>query len=171
MVSMSSDSDTGSQETQPSFPNLPRHNDPRWQQVIVHPRRQRTTDLRSRPHPRVSQVVMTIHSGDIINVVSEIRFETWIAAKVGDRLGWLNTWYVGIELRDATQPVRPVSAHDWMESTTEPSIPKELLVSQMESTLREVEQIEDRLSTQEVNRIVRYLKGIKDTLRSSRQQG
>lgn len=73
------------------YPNLPEFGDPRWQEAAVAPRKQRSTQLRPAPRTTMSTGQATVFAGDIIHIVPDILYEDWVAARVGRKLGWLNT--------------------------------------------------------------------------------
>jgi hypothetical protein len=75
----------------PLYPKLPDPDDPRWQQAVVRARHKRSTELRTLPHHRLSSALLTVHAGDSVSIISEIRSGAWIMAKVGYKVGWLNT--------------------------------------------------------------------------------
>jgi len=161
-------------ETGPLYPPLPRLNDPRWQKMIVYPKRQRQTHLLHVPDPQWGDVTMTLYRGDYIHVIHDLRHRTWVAARAGDRLGWLNLWHAEL-LRIRTDEHGNPLPHmipihdddDDMDETVEIEIPRALILSQVSRKLNEVEQPtrSSRPSQNEISRIIRHLKHITDGLR------
>lgn len=87
-----------------TYPKLPKTNDPRWRQATVRPRRQRTSDLRTIPGEDLGSTVQTVYTGDVISIIRAVSYESWIAAKVGYRVGWLNSHDLDLALTKILNP-------------------------------------------------------------------
>lgn len=97
---------TESQSNDPTYPLMPAADDDRWQSATIRARRQKSSTLRSLPHLRLSRSLSHVFAGDTVEVIREVRFEEWIAAKVGYQLGWLNTLDVDFVI------MRPINTPD-----------------------------------------------------------
>lgn len=73
------------------YPHLPEFGDPRWREAAVAARKQRSTQLRPAPRTTMSTGQATVFAGDIIHILPEVQYQDWVAARVGRKLGWLNT--------------------------------------------------------------------------------
>lgn len=74
-----------------TYPELPLFGDPRWLEAAVAPRKQRSTQLRPAPRTMMSTGQATVFAGDIVHIMPDVVHEDWVAARVGRKLGWLNT--------------------------------------------------------------------------------
>lgn len=149
------------------FPELPATNDPRWRQATVRVQGQANTELRTYPDETYSNVILYVYTGDIVSVIRESRFEFWIAAKVGYKIGWLNIYCVNFTLTkvlnhyETPQTTTPALESEWWAETGEHDVPQELITSQVEAFHEDIEpSTEKRISSKDVNRIIRFLKGL-----------
>jgi len=78
-------------ETQPGYPTLPPSSDLRWQAVVVHARSRDSGILCSLPRLKANFPIATVHAGDIVAVMPQVRYGVWVAAKLDYSTGWLNT--------------------------------------------------------------------------------
>jgi len=92
------------------YPQLPPPDDTRWQQALVLERRQRVTVLRDIPED-YGAALHDVHSGDMIYIIRAWRYDTWIAAMVGYRVGWLNIAHIKPRLLDPNQYYTPIPTH------------------------------------------------------------
>lgn len=87
-----------------TYPELPKSNDPRWRQATVRPRRQKTSDLRTEPGVEMGSAVLTIYTGDVISIIRAVNHENWIAAKVGYKVGWLDSTHLELAMTKILNP-------------------------------------------------------------------
>lgn len=139
---------------------LPRLDDPAWMEVAIRSRQAASTELRTAP---AGNVLMTVYSGDVIHVMREVRDGSWIAAKVGYKVGWLDTTYIGLaKIRRQERPpeptVQPLEFNDWLETATEQAIPTDFLKLQTQEM--PAVKVQRNVGTSEVSRIIDRLKGL-----------
>lgn len=157
------------------YPELPEINDPQWTQVTIRSRVENATALRTEPDVYDDNIMMMVYSGDVVSVMRDCRYDKWIAAKVGYKMGWLNVSEIGFKLirQSATPP--PVyiptpsydmrdsaieSSPEWYEITTENAIPQELLTSQLDDVKRTTQTHEAAaVNSNDLCRIIKHLKG------------
>jgi len=91
-------------------------------------------ELRMLPDEGYGEIVLHVYTGDIVSVVRDLRFDYWIAAKVGYKIGWLNIYHVNFTLTKVlntyTAPRESVYDTTWLEEETSEVIPQELLTSE-----------------------------------------
>ena len=73
------------------FPKLPTPDDPRWRTILVCEGLRKKTELRRVPTTVLNTPELTIYAGSLIAILREVKFEDWIAVRVGTKVGWLNT--------------------------------------------------------------------------------
>lgn len=148
-------------------PSLPDFNDPSWTHTTIRAREFPCTDLRTTPTSEANNSILTVYAGDVVSVMREIRFGSWIAAKVGYKVGWLNAADIGfamirqpmVEPEPYPEPPQPASATEWYRETSEEAIPQELLTSHADSINAQADTREQpRVGSGDVNRIIKFLK-------------
>lgn len=155
------------EDTRPGYPLLPHLDDSRWRAAIVRPKRQESTELRDLPRDKASETLTTVYSGDTVYIIRDIHYHSWVAAKVGYKIGWLNSWHIDLTM---ARWLNPEPETTWVQESQE-TIPQELLISQIESLNEALDpETEIRLSKREVSRIIGYLKGIAHTLRGAKER-
>lgn len=87
-----------------TYPELPKSSDERWRQATVRPRRQKTSELRTQPGEGLGNAVLTVYAGDVISIIRGIHHDNWIAAKVGYKVGWLNSGDLDLALTKILNP-------------------------------------------------------------------
>jgi hypothetical protein len=153
------------EETQPSYPRLPLPEDERWQIAIVRPKTQKHAELRTLPRPKLSEALLTVYAGDTVFTVNTIRYGSWVAAKVGYKVGWMDTTLVELALTRVPAEPHPGDGHD-----DDPAMPDEILMQMRAMGLSPEDKGEITLTAKDVTRIIRYLKGIAGTLRKARDR-
>ncbi len=169
------------EETQPGYPPLPRIHDRRWQPMIVNERSRHSAELCSLPRLKANHPLLTVYVGDCIEIIQQVRYGVWIAAKVEQQVGWLNTIHLDFV------PVQEEAADE--NDDDEDTVVAHEVSSEFMSRMREIGVFEDKntvpkravtdddddeddimLTKGEVNRIIGYLKGIANTLKRARDR-
>ncbi|MBC7810405.1 MAG: hypothetical protein H7175_04625 [Burkholderiales bacterium] len=73
------------------FPKLPTVDDSGWRTILVCEGLRKKTELRRVPTTVLNTPELTIYAGSLIAISREVKFEEWIAVRVGTKVGWLNT--------------------------------------------------------------------------------
>jgi hypothetical protein len=158
--------DESLEKTQPQYPTLPELNDHRWQQASIQTRTRSTVELRSQPRPGLSKSLATLKTGDLVNVIREVRHETWIAVKVGRLRGWMDAAGVGFTMsrmpisQAASRPSAPFSTASQSDTQNHND----------DETRPTLEEAGLYLTAQEANYIFTHLRGIATTLQTARER-
>lgn len=138
------------EETQPPQPTLPDLKDPRWQPAEIQARGKTNIELRSQPRIKLSQVLAEINDGERVAIIREVRYKSWIAARIGRRIGWIDA--AGISFTMARMPPsRAAKAQQSASSQTNPYA-------------------DLHLTAKEAEYIITHLNGIARTLETARQR-
>jgi len=93
-------------DTSDLFPPLPKIDDPRWTKVHVYPKLDTTAEIRKLPRAAMSKTLIMVNRGAVIQVIGEARCGSWIAARVGESIGWIdeafNRFETAVESADET---------------------------------------------------------------------
>lgn len=152
------------------YPPLPGTDDPRWRYATVMARDELSTELLSQPHDRHSDALWLVHRGDMVWIMREVRHRQYVAAKVGYHIGWLNIVHVKPKLIAPTEddiPARKLATGEWLAAVNEPQVPQELLATEAEQ-FNHTAQTEQRATSRDVSRIIRFLQGITGAFSSNR---
>lgn len=159
------------EDTKPGYPLLPRLDDGRWRQAIVRPKRQDYTEVRDLPRQKAN-LITTVYNGDTIAIILEVRYQHWVAARVGYKVGWLNSANIDLTMPRwlNTEPIYHPEPATWYDEPDD-HIPQELLTTELEALTDVIEHEPDvQLTKREVSRIIGYLKEIANTLRGARDR-
>lgn len=80
--------------TIPMYPRCPDMSDPRWRDVAVRSRSQNHTEIQRFPTEARGMEIATVYSGDTISIMPEVKYQYYVAARVGYHVGWVNFQHV-----------------------------------------------------------------------------
>ena len=153
------------EETQESYPNLPMINDVRWQQSIVYPKLDTCVEIRKLPRTALSPAIVSVSRGENIAVMHQVRHLSWIAAKMGNQVGWIDTAFTRFEMLGQSQTPTQTSV-------IEHDIP-ETLMAHMQAIGAVFETTEEPLvmmTQSEFDSILQALKGIANTMKKAKER-
>lgn len=76
------------------FPRNPDYDDPRWCDVAVRSRTQSQTEVKRFPAEANGVDITTVFVGDTIAIMPEVKYQYYVAARVGYHVGWINFKHV-----------------------------------------------------------------------------
>lgn len=150
------------EDTQPGYPRVPPAHDPGWAACIVEMDEGDLTHLCSFPRKKKNYPLRSVAEGDLIAIQPCIRFGEWVAARVDQQIGWMNTTEVELVPFAAITEENSTSAAQSEQELD----PAQTILSRMNATGRQRHRRDTiRLTRSEYNRINRFMRGIAVTLR------
>lgn len=163
-------------ETQPGYPILPSTNDTRWQPMVTHARSREESILGSLPRLKSNFPIATVHAGDVVYLMPQVRYGVWVAAKVDYNTGWLNTLHFDFmpyesetfaldKFDDSEFAYGDVETEPYPMASPNYQAAQQVtddFIDQMRELGTELDQPQEEIKPEkkEVNRIIGYLKGL-----------
>jgi hypothetical protein len=150
------------EDTQPGYPLIPPADDRRWCPCVVEMHEGDIAHLTSFPRKNKNYPLKSVSGGDSVAIQPCIRFGNWVAARVNQQIGWLNT---------SDMTLTPLAADDKAKSVdNQETDPAQKLIARINATGNHHRKGQMRLTEGEYRRIQRFMRGIMVTLRMANRR-